>query len=134
MAHTPRNNRIVMVVLCALVGVFLILAVPWIFQTSLEQVLAKLIEAIVNEPRFISGITLFSFLYPFWRVVGFIAGVTLLVITVPLYRGKDWTFTAAVTTLADPSISSCSRNHHRRGMLTIPQDNETRCGNIRIRR
>lgn len=105
MASTPRNNRIVMVVLCALVGLFLILAVPWIVQTSLERVLAKLIETVVNEPKFASGITLFSFFYPFWRAVGFVAGVTLLVMTVPLYRGEEWAFAAALTALAVPSIS-----------------------------
>jgi hypothetical protein len=94
-----------MVVLCSLVGVFLIVAVPLIVQTSLERVLAKLIETIVNEPKFASGITLFSFFFPFWRAVGFVAGVTLLVMTVPLYRGEDWAFAAAVTALAVPSIS-----------------------------
>ena len=88
-----------------MVGVFLIVAVPWIVQTSLERVLAKLIETIVNEPKFASGITLFSFFFPFWRAVGFVAGVTLLVMTVPLYRGEDWAFAAALTALAVPSIS-----------------------------
>ena len=134
MAHRPRTNRIAMVVLCALIGVFLILAVPWIFQTSLERALAKLIEAIVNEPNFASRIVLVSFLYPFWRAVGFIAGVTLVVMTFPLYRGQDCAFATAVTALAVPSISIYSRNPHRRGILTIPQVIETRCGNIRIRR
>ena len=59
--------RAALVVLCALIGVFLSLAVPWIFQTSLERVLAMLIEAIVNELKFASRITLVSFFYPFWR-------------------------------------------------------------------
>ncbi|MFA9404949.1 MAG: hypothetical protein ACERKX_03950 [Anaerolineales bacterium] len=134
MAHTPRTDRIAMVVLCALIGVFLILAVPWIFQTSLERVLAKLIEAIVNELKFTSRITLASFFYPFWRAVGFVAGVMLVLMTVPLYRGQDCAFATAVTTLAVPFISIYSRNHYRRGILIIPQVIETRCSNIRIRR
>jgi hypothetical protein len=97
MAHTPRTNRIEVVILFALVGVFLILAVPWIVNTSLERVLAKLIDVVVNEPKFASKIMHFSFFSPVWRALVFIAGVTLIVMTHPLNRGKDRAFTAVVT-------------------------------------
>jgi hypothetical protein len=105
MQDTSRNARLVMAALAALVGLFLIAAEPWIVQTSLERVLQALQETIVDSPKFASGITLFSFFYPFWRAVGFVAGVTLLVTAIPLYRGESWAFPTGMTALAVPSLS-----------------------------
>lgn len=84
---TPKSTRLVMAVLCVLVGLFLIAIAPRIIQTSLERVLVELLETIVEQPRYASGITLFSFFYPLWRALGFVAGVTLIAIATPLYRG-----------------------------------------------
>jgi hypothetical protein len=105
MHETSNRARLVMAALAALVGLFLIAAEPWIVQTSLERVLKALQETIVASPQFASGITLFSFFYPFWRAVGFVAGVTLLVAAIPLYRGATWAYPTGVFALAVPSLS-----------------------------
>jgi hypothetical protein len=94
-----------MAVFAVLVGLFMILAVPGIIQVSLERVLTGLLEVVTDEPKFASGITLFSFFYPFWRAVGFVAGVALLAISYPIYRGEEWTYPVALLAHAIPSIS-----------------------------
>ncbi|MCJ7569107.1 MAG: hypothetical protein MUO58_16420 [Anaerolineales bacterium] len=78
MKSTPKNTRLVMAVLCVLVGLFLIAIAPRFIQTSLERVLVELLETINEQPRYASGITLFSFFYPLWWLL--IASLSVLII------------------------------------------------------
>lgn len=103
--ETSQNIRTLLAILAVLIGLFLVAIAPGLVQTSLERVLESLLEIIKDRPQFESGIALFSFFYPFWRAVGFVAGVTLLVISPAIYRGEDWTPAAALVAYAVPSIS-----------------------------
>jgi hypothetical protein len=103
--ETSQNIRTLLAILAGLIGLFLIAVAPDMVQTSLERVLESLLEVIQDRPQFESGITLFSFFYPFWRAVGFVAGATLLVISPAIYRGEGWTPAVALVAYAVPSIS-----------------------------
>ncbi len=105
MKDASLSIRRAMAVLAGLVGLFLIAGAPWIVQTSLERVLTALIEKVQSSPQYASGIPLFSLFYPLWRAIGFVAGVTLLGMVVPILIGKAWTFPVALAALSVPSIS-----------------------------
>jgi len=104
MKDTPKSTRLVIAIIAILVGLFLIFAVPFIVQTSLERVLTKLQAAMVERPELESGIALFSLFYPFWRALAFVAGITLLSISLSIYKGKEWTYPLALAAFAIPSV------------------------------
>src|SRR5690554_7557783 len=101
---TPTAASTIKTGLAVVIGLFLIAGAPFIVQNSLDPVLAKLMAVVEKQPQFLSGITLFTFFFPLWRALSFIAGVTLLVISPAIYRGQAWTTPAALTAYAMPSI------------------------------
>lgn len=105
MNHTSQKMRALLAGLAVVIGLFLVAVEPLLVQTSLERVLASLLEVAQDKPQFGSGIMLFSLFYPFWRAMGFVAGTTLLVIAVEIYRGKAWTLPVALIAYAIPAIS-----------------------------
>jgi len=105
MQDTSTRARTLMAAAAALAGLFMITAALFIAQISLERVLNALLEVVETSPRYASGITLFSFFYPLWRAVGFVAGITLLVTAPALRNGESWAHATALTALAVPSIS-----------------------------
>lgn len=105
MKATPSKARLAIAALAVAVGLFMITLAPYLVQISLERIVVSLQEVIQDKPQFSSGITLFSFFYPFWRAFGFIAGVTLLAIAGSIYKGEEWTFPVALLAHAIPSIS-----------------------------
>jgi hypothetical protein len=105
MEKTNQNAHIILAILAVLVALFLIAAAPFIIQTSLERVLNELIIVSKDQPQYSSGIALFSLFYPLWRAVGFVAGITLLVITPAIYKGDSWTFPVSLLLYAIPAIS-----------------------------
>ena len=105
MKQTSQNTRLIFTVLAVAIGLFLIAASPFIVQTSLERVLNELLIVSKDQPQYSSGIALFSLLYPLWRAVGFVAGITLLVISPSIYKGDEWTFPVSLLLYAVPAIS-----------------------------
>lgn len=100
-SSTPRTIR---AVLAILIGLFLLAGAPIVVQNSLDPVLESLLVVVEERPQFLSGITLFTFFYPLWRALAFIAGMTLLVISPAIYKGERWTFPVMLTAYAFPSI------------------------------
>jgi len=104
MREASARARLFMAALSVLVGLFLLIAAPWIAQVSLERVIAALLEVIQDRPQFESGIKLFTFFYPLWRALGFVAGVALLAGALPMARGEEWTYPVALVATAMPAI------------------------------
>ena len=105
MRELPTGTRLSLAIIATAIGVFLILVAPFIVQTSLDRVLVSLIEVSENQPQFSSGITLFHFFYPLWRSLAFVAGILLLAVARPMYKGEAWTFPVALTAYAVPSVA-----------------------------
>jgi hypothetical protein len=105
MKKTNQNAHIILAILAVVIALFLIAAAPFIIQTSLERVLNELLIVSKDQPQYSSGIALFSLFYPLWRAVGFVAGITLLVITPAIYKGDSWTFPVSLLLYAIPAIS-----------------------------
>ncbi len=104
MKDSSSAARITLTALAVVIGLFLIAVAPLLVQRSLDPVLAELMVVVQERPQFLSGIALFTFFYPLWRALGFIAGITLLVSAPAVYRGEAWTRPVTLTAYAMPSI------------------------------
>jgi len=104
MHELPKNTCLILAILAAVIGLFLVVAVPFIVQTSLERVINALAKVSEGRPAYSSGIPIFNFFYPLWRAFTFVAGITLLAIAGSIYAGKDWTFPVALSAYAVPSV------------------------------
>lgn len=102
--HEPTTYSKVRAAVAVVLGLFLLVGAPFIIQNSLDPVLEELMVVVEERPQFLSGITLFTFFYPLWRALSFIAGMTLLVISPAIYRNQPWTTPVALTAYAMPSV------------------------------
>ncbi len=105
MNETPQKNRTIMSIIAIVVGLLMVAVIPFIVQTSLENVLTDLIIHIeAGNPAFSSGIPLFDLFYPVWRAVIFVAGAALIVISQEIKKGEEWTYPLAIALFALPAI------------------------------
>ena len=103
MSQTSKKVRLFLAILAVVVGVFMVAVAPFLIQTSLERVMTALVKVSAQKPAYASGITLFSVLYPLYRGIIFIAGITLIVIARSIYKGREWTFPVGLLASAFPS-------------------------------
>ena len=96
--------KLIKSIIAVAVGFFLLIVAPILIQTSLENLLNELLIAVITEPKFESGITLFSFFYPLWRALGYVAGIVLIAITPSILKGEVWTRKVELTAYAIPSV------------------------------
>lgn len=109
---TSRQVRLVVVTLVVIAAILMIAVVPFIGfdmvnpivkaqQARIEKFTA---EGNPQAPLLAYTVWLVSFFYPFWSTLSLIAGLALLVIALPLYRGERWTRGLALLLLAVPAI------------------------------
>lgn len=110
--QTSRNTRLVVVSLVVLAAILMIAVIPFVGfgmvnpiveaqQARIEKFIA---EGNPQAPLLQLTVWLVSFFFPFWSTMSLIAGIALLVIALPLYRGERWTRGLALLCLAVPSI------------------------------
>jgi len=97
-------SRLIKCLMAGGVGLFMLIVAPILVQISLEALLNELLIVVVTRPQFSSGITLFSFFYPLWRALGYVAGIVLIAIIPSIYKGNEWTVKVELTAYAVPSI------------------------------
>ena len=97
-------TNLIKTIFAVAVGLFMLLVAPILVQISLENLLNELLIAVITEPKYASGITLFSFFYPLWRALSYVAGIVLLAIVPSIYQGKEWTLKVELTAYAVPSV------------------------------
>jgi len=103
MQNTPKTVRLILAILAALVGLFMIAVAPFIIQTSLDRVMAALVKISAEKPAYASGVLLFSFAYPLYRGLIFIGGIALILLARPIHQGKEWAYPPALLASAFPS-------------------------------
>ncbi|MBN2147740.1 MAG: hypothetical protein JW726_10145 [Anaerolineales bacterium] len=105
MKDTAQVNRNIMFVIAILIGLLMAAVVPFLTQTSLDRVLHGLDEHVkAGNPTFASGIPLFDLFYPIWRAVIFVAGIALMVISLEIRKGSEWTYPLSMALFALPAI------------------------------
>ena len=110
--QTPRNIRITVVALLLVAAILMIVLVPFIGFDMVNPIVTAQQERIVKftaennpqAPLLTLTVWLVSFFYPFWSTLSVVAGLVLLVIALPLFRGERWTRGLALLCLAVPAI------------------------------
>jgi len=97
-------TNLIKTIFAVAVGLFMLLVAPILVQLSLEGLLNELLIKVVTEPKYSSGITLFSLFYPLWRALSYVAGIVLLAMVPSIYQGKEWTMKVELTAYAVPSV------------------------------
>lgn len=92
-----------MAVLAVVVGIFMVAVAPFLIQVSVEKVVAALTKISLEKPAYSSGILIFSNLFPIYRGLIFIGGITLILISGSIYKGKEWTFPVGLLASTFPS-------------------------------
>lgn len=109
---TSRQVRIAVVSLVVIAAILMIAFVPFVGfdmvnpivkaqQVRIEKFTA---EGNPQAPLLAYTVWLVSFFFPFWSTMSVVAGIVLLVIALPLFRGERWTRGLALLCLAMPSI------------------------------
>ena len=97
-------TNLIKTIIAVAVGLFMLLVAPILTQITLEAILNELLIVVITQPKFSSGIDLFSLFYPLWRAMIYIAGIVLLAIVPSIYKGKEWTMKVELTAYAVPSV------------------------------
>lgn len=103
MENTSKSMRRIMAVLAVIVGIFMVAIAPFLIQISVEKVVAALTKISIEKPAYSSGILIFSNLFPVYRGLIFIGGITLILISGSIDKGKEWTFPVGLLASAFPS-------------------------------
>jgi len=109
---TSRQVRLIVVTLVVIAAILMIAVIPFMGfnmvnpivkaqQVRIEKFTA---ESNPQAPLLAYTVWLVSFFFPFWSTMSLIAGIALLVIALPLYRGERWTRGLALLCLAVPAI------------------------------
>ncbi|MBN1147413.1 MAG: hypothetical protein JXA78_09160 [Anaerolineales bacterium] len=105
MNETAQKNRNIMLIIAIVIGLLMIAVIPFLVQTSLDRVLHGLDAHVkAGNPAFASGIPLFDLFYPIWRAVIFVAGIALIVISLEIKKGSEWTYPLSMALFALPAI------------------------------
>jgi hypothetical protein len=109
---TPKQTRQIVVGIIIIAALLMIVFVPFLGfdmvnpivkyqQARIEKFTA---EGNPQAPLLTLTVWLVSFFYPFWSTMSVIAGIGLLVIVLPLYRGERWTRGLALILCSFPAI------------------------------
>ena len=101
---TTAKSRIIMASLCCLAGILSITLIPKFGGMAMDSVMlvgwSKIAESGAIAPKMV------SFFFPAWMGVSIIAGVVLILLSLPVYRGEYWGRPLAMGMLAIPCIAA----------------------------
>lgn len=109
---TSRQVRIIVVTLVVIAAILMIAVIPFIGFDMVNPIVKAQqarIEKFTAEnnpqaPLLAYTVWLVSFFFPFWSTLTLIAGLALLVLVFPYYRGERWTRGLVLLCLAIPAI------------------------------
>jgi hypothetical protein len=109
---TPQRTRQIVAGIIIVAAILMILYVPFLGFDMVNPIVTAQqarIEKFYAEnnpqaPLLELTVWLVSFFYPFWSTMTVIAGIGLLVIVLPLYRGERWTRGLALILASFPAI------------------------------
>jgi len=99
-----QKARLVLTILLIAYGLFVVIGAPFLIQGSLDAILARVVPKIPKEPSFAMTAVLLPIFFFIMRGIDFVAGVTLLVVAYPFYKGKTWVVPVALSALSLPTI------------------------------
>lgn len=104
--ETRSTGSRTIAITAAFAGILLIGLVPVCTSMAMDAVLKGAVLKIeaTGNPALVPALKLVSFFFPFWGAMSMVAGATLLVLTIPIFRGERWASAIALGMLAIPSI------------------------------
>ena len=112
MLNPSKQVRQIVTAVVIIAALLMILVIPFIAfnmvnpivgyqQIRIEKFFA---EGNPSAPLLVLTTWLVSFFYPFWGTLSLVAGLALLVIALPLYRGEEWARGLSLLCLAVPAM------------------------------
>jgi hypothetical protein len=98
------TTRLVLAILLVAFGLFVIIGAPFLIQGSLDAILARIVPKIEKEPSFAMTAVLLPIFFFVMRAIDFVAGVTLVVVAFPFYKGEKWAWPVALSALSLPTL------------------------------
>lgn len=112
---TSQRVRLIVTLLVVIAGILMITVIPLIVDSTLNPIITNQVARIdkFNADGTPEGKTnaavlrivpwSIGLLFPIWAVLSFIAGLVLLVVAMPFYKGEVWTRGLVLLALAIPS-------------------------------
>lgn len=109
---TPKQTRQIVVGIIIIAALLMIFYVPFLGFDMVNPIVkyqqARIAQFTAENnpqaPLLTLTVWVVSFFYPFWSTMSVIAGIGLLVIALPLYRGERWTRGLALILCSFPAI------------------------------
>lgn len=110
--ETSRQTRTIVVAVVLIAAILMIVFVPFVAFDMVNPIVDAQLARIAkfeaeNNPQapLLTYTTwLVSFFFPFWGTMSLVAGLALLVIALPLFRGESWARGLALLCLSIPSM------------------------------
>jgi hypothetical protein len=99
-----QKNRQVLTILIIAYGLFVVIVAPFLIQESLDAVIARVAPKIPEQPSFALTVVFLPIWFFIMRAINFVAGVTLVVIAYPFWKGETWTWPLVLSALSLPTI------------------------------
>lgn len=102
--HFSPKARRGLAILIGAYGLFVVIGAPFLIQASLDAILARVVPKIPEQPDFALTATLLPIYFFIMRAIDFVAGVTLVAIAYPFYKGEKWTWSVALSCVSLPTL------------------------------
>jgi len=99
-----QKNRQILTILIVIFGLFVVFVAPFLIQGSLDAVIARVAPKISEENDFHLTVIFLPTWFFIMRAITFVAGVTLVVIALPFYRGEKWTWPVTLSAVSLPTM------------------------------
>ncbi len=104
--HFSPNGRTTLAVLAVLFGLFVAFCAPFLIQRMLDETLDFIVQHQAAEPGFVVASILLPIFVFLFRAIGAVAGIALIVIAYPLWKGEEWAWPAALACISLPTMFS----------------------------
>jgi hypothetical protein len=99
-----QKARQVLTILIIAYGLFVVLVAPFLIQGSLDAIIARVAPKIPEEPDFALTVVFLPIWFFTMRAIDFVAGITLVVVAYPFYKGEKWTWPVTLSAISLPTI------------------------------
>lgn len=105
--NVTSRDRVVMAVVAVIAGILMLTAAPNMIIAAMDAVLKGIAVKLptIPNPDVKAAPQIVTLFFPLWGALTMVAGVTLLAITLPLYRGERWARATAIGMTAIPAIA-----------------------------
>lgn len=102
-SFTPADRK-TMAILVFVFGLFVTFVGPFLIQATLDEVMIKVASLIPTQPSFELAGVLLSIAYIVMRGIDTVAGIALVLLAYPLWKGESWAWPAALSCLSLPTM------------------------------